>query len=151
MRSDDAVDTSVPRVLALENAAVSTAGSAEQHVDADGRRYSHIVDPASRMGLVDDITVTVIAQHGIDADGLDTAVSVVGAQRGLALDRITPVDGGAGHAQDQHWHDLPAVDTVPRAGRGAGARSLMLPTWVRRLVARRRTDRQPVCGSLIVP
>jgi FAD:protein FMN transferase len=37
------------------------------------------------MGLVSDITVTVIARHGLDADGLDTAVSVVGADRGLAL------------------------------------------------------------------
>jgi thiamine biosynthesis lipoprotein len=90
VRSDDAVDTSVPRVLALENAAVSTAGSAEQHLDADGRRYSHIIDPSSRMGLVDDITVTVIARHGIDADGLDTAVSVVGAERGLALIESRP-------------------------------------------------------------
>ena len=90
VRSDDAADASVPRVLALENAAVSTAGSAEQHLDADGRRYSHIIDPSSRMGLVDDITVTVIARHGIDADGLDTAVSVVGAERGLALIESRP-------------------------------------------------------------
>ena len=37
------------------------------------------------MGLVSDITVTVIARHGLDADGLDTAVSVLGADRGLAL------------------------------------------------------------------
>ena len=42
------------------------------------------------MGLVDDITVTVIARHGIDADGLDTAVSVVGAERGLALIESRP-------------------------------------------------------------
>ena len=49
------------RVLDLTNAAVSTAGPAEQHLDASGRRYSHIVDPASRMGLTDDLTVTVIA------------------------------------------------------------------------------------------
>lgn len=90
VRSDEDTDTRVPRVLALENAAVSTAGSAEQHLDADGRRYSHIIDPSSRMGLVDDITVTVIARHGIDADGLDTAVSVVGAERGLALIESRP-------------------------------------------------------------
>jgi thiamine biosynthesis lipoprotein len=78
-------DGSQPSVLELTNAAVSTAGSREQHLDAGGRRYSHIVDPASGMGLTDDITVTVIARDGIDADGLDTAVSVLGATRGLAL------------------------------------------------------------------
>jgi len=84
----DAGDTpvvSVPRMLELTHAAVSTSGGSEQHVDVDGRRYSHIIDPSSRMGLVDDITVTVIARHGLDADALDTAISVLGASRGLAL------------------------------------------------------------------
>ena len=80
----------VPAMLELTNAAVSTSGSSEQHVDIGGRRYSHIIDPASRMGLVDDVTVTVIAPHGLDADGLDTAVSVLGADRGLALIESRP-------------------------------------------------------------
>jgi FAD:protein FMN transferase len=80
----------VPAMLELTNAAVSTSGSSEQHVDIGGRRYSHIIDPASRMGLVDDITVTVIAPNGLDADGLDTAVSVLGLDRGLALIESRP-------------------------------------------------------------
>ena len=80
----------VPAMLELTNAAVSTSGSSEQHVDIGGRRYSHIIDPASRMALVDDITVTVIARHGLDADGLDTAVSVLGVDRGLALIESRP-------------------------------------------------------------
>jgi thiamine biosynthesis lipoprotein len=88
--SGDRPAESVPGVLELANAAVSTSGSNEQHVDLDGRRYSHIIDPSSRMGLVDDITVTVIARHGVDADGLDTAVSVLGADRGLALIESRP-------------------------------------------------------------
>ena len=75
----------VPPVLQLTNAAVSTAGASEQHLDAGGRRYSHIVDPATRTALTDDITVTVVAKHGLDADGLDTAVSVLGVEKGLAL------------------------------------------------------------------
>ena len=80
----------VPAMLELTNAAVSTSGSSEQHVDIGGRRYSHIIDPASRTALVDDITVTVIARHGLDADGLDTAVSVLGLDRGLALIELRP-------------------------------------------------------------
>ena len=75
----------VRRVLELANAAVSTSGNSEQHVDIGGRRYSHIIDPSSRTGLVEDLTVTVVARHGLDADGLDTAVSVLGAERGLRL------------------------------------------------------------------
>ncbi len=81
----DIGDDRIPAVLALTNGAVSTSGNAEQHLDVDGRRYSHVIDPASKTGLTDDITVTVVARHGIDADGLDTAVGVLGPDRGLAL------------------------------------------------------------------
>jgi FAD:protein FMN transferase len=70
------------RVLELSNSAVSTSGDAEQHLDADGKRYSHIIDPATRMGLTTGITVTIVAHRGIDADGISTAVSVLGLERG---------------------------------------------------------------------
>jgi FAD:protein FMN transferase len=85
IHADDPAVVNVPQVLELTHAAVSTAGNAAQHVDIGGQRYSHIVDPASRLGVVDDLTVTVIARHGVEADALDTAVSVLGAERGLAL------------------------------------------------------------------
>ncbi len=79
-----------PRVLELTHAAVSTSGSSEQGVDIDGRRYSHIIDPSSGMGLADDIEVTVVAGHGLDADGLATAISVLGVRRGLTLIESRP-------------------------------------------------------------
>lgn len=85
VHSGDPAALRVPSVLVLTNGAVSTAGSSEQHADIDGRRYSHIIDPSSRLGLANDITVTVIAPHGLEADGLDTAATVLGAERGLAL------------------------------------------------------------------
>jgi FAD:protein FMN transferase len=85
VHSDDPSVVGVPGVLELTNGAVSTAGNSQQHVDINGRRYSHIIDSSSGMGLVDDITVTVVAPNGLEADGLDTAASVLGAERGLAL------------------------------------------------------------------
>jgi FAD:protein FMN transferase len=85
IHSDDPVRTRVPAVLELTNAAVSTSANTEQHLDAGGRRYSHVIDPFTAEGLLDDIAVTVVAPHGLEADGLDTAVSVLGAERGLAL------------------------------------------------------------------
>jgi thiamine biosynthesis lipoprotein len=69
------------RVLELANAAVSTSGDAEQHLGP----YSHIVDPATGMGIVAAGMVTVIARRGMEADGFATAISVLGPDRGAAL------------------------------------------------------------------
>ncbi|HET7696238.1 MAG TPA: FAD:protein FMN transferase [Vicinamibacterales bacterium] len=85
VHSGDPAVLGVPAVLELTNGAVSTAGSSEQYVDIGGRRYSHIIDPSSGMGLPGGVTVTVVAPHGLEADGLDTAASVLGVERGLAL------------------------------------------------------------------
>jgi len=76
--------------LLLTHAAVSTSGSSEQHLDAGGKRYSHILDPKTGIGLSADITVTVIAKHGIDSDAAATAISVLGRDAGLAFLRRRP-------------------------------------------------------------
>src|SRR5205085_1455318 len=77
-------------VLELCNAAVSTSGDTEQHLDIGGVRYSHIIDPTTGMGRTGSIAVTVVARHGVDADGLSTAVSVLGPERGIALIETHP-------------------------------------------------------------
>jgi FAD:protein FMN transferase len=73
------------RSLKLANAAVATSGDASQHVEIDGVRYSHIVDPQTGMGLTTLSSVTVIAPDGMTADALASALSVLGPQRGLEL------------------------------------------------------------------
>lgn len=85
VHAEDTAPADVPPLLELANAAVSTSGNSEQHLDASGQRFSHVIDPPSGVGLVNDITVTVVAPHGLESDGLDTAASVLGAERGLAL------------------------------------------------------------------
>jgi thiamine biosynthesis lipoprotein len=81
------------RFLRLKNASVTTSGDAFQHVEIGGRRYSHIVDPRTGLGLTDQSSVTVIARDGITADSLATAVSVLGPRRGLEL--IDETEGAA--------------------------------------------------------
>ena len=88
--SFDRANAPFTRVLQLSNAAVSTSGDTEQHLDAGGKRYSHIIDPKTDVGLTQGIAVTIIARHGIEADGLATAVSVIGAARGLQFVDSTP-------------------------------------------------------------
>ena len=69
----------------LRNAAVSTSGNSSQHVDAGGVRYSHIIDPKTGIGLTNDIRISVIAPRAVTADGLATAISVLGEVKGRAL------------------------------------------------------------------
>jgi FAD:protein FMN transferase len=90
VQSGDAPVPGVAEPLELSNAAVSTSGNSAQHVDIDGRRYSHIIDPTSGMALIDDLTVTIVARRGADADSLATAVSVLGPERGLPLIESRP-------------------------------------------------------------
>jgi thiamine biosynthesis lipoprotein ApbE/formylglycine-generating enzyme required for sulfatase activity len=78
------------RVVELEHAAVSTSGDAEQHLDVNARRYSHIIDPITGIALGNGIVVSVIAPHGVTADGLSTAISVLDGRRGADLVRRYP-------------------------------------------------------------
>jgi thiamine biosynthesis lipoprotein len=71
--------------LLLNNAAVSTSGDAEQFIEFDGVRFSHIIDPQTGIGLKGQSSVTVVARKGIDSDALATAVSVLGNDAGLRL------------------------------------------------------------------
>jgi thiamine biosynthesis lipoprotein len=76
--------------LLLSNAAVSTSGDAEQFVMINGKRYSHIVDPRTGMGLVGRSSVTVIARDCTTTDALDTGLSVLGPEKGLRLVESLP-------------------------------------------------------------
>ena len=66
--------------LELVNQAVSTAGAAEQFIELNGVRYSHILDPRTGIGLTNGLTVSVVAPTGLLADGWDTALCVMGEQ-----------------------------------------------------------------------
>src|ERR1051325_291994 len=71
--------------LLVTNAGVSTAGDAEQFVEIAGKRYSHIVDPKTGLGLVGRRSVTVVAPNATTSDGLDTGLCVLGVERGLKI------------------------------------------------------------------
>lgn len=76
--------------LLLAHAAVTTSGDAFQAVEIDGRRYSHIVDPRTGLGVSGPAAVTVIAPDCTTADALATAASVLGPEQGLDLVAATP-------------------------------------------------------------
>ena len=81
---EEGTDNEAPHMV-LHNAAVSTSGDAEQHVEIDGKRYSHIVDPKTGLGLVGRMSATVTAPQGVIADSHTKIVAVLGPERGFKI------------------------------------------------------------------
>ena len=86
----DVTNAPPPRIVWLRNASASTSGDIFQRLEIEGRRYSHIVDPRTGIGLTDHSLVTILARDGTTADSLATAVSVLGPEKGVELVDRTP-------------------------------------------------------------
>lgn len=72
-------------VVELTNCAVSTSGDLHQFVEIGGKRYSHILDPETGLGLTERIAVSVVAPTATLSDALATACCVAGAEEAEAL------------------------------------------------------------------
>jgi len=73
-------------VIALHGLAVATTGDAERAFMHRGRRLSHSLDPRSGWPVPDGVAaVTVIHARCMQADALATALTVLGAEEGLAF------------------------------------------------------------------
>lgn len=109
--------------LQLHDVAVSTAGDAEQWMEIDGVRQSHVIDARDGRPLTFRSTTTVIAPRGLQADGLDTAASVLGPHAGVALVDGTPgsavlmirqnADGQVQRHASAHWPENTHLSTMP--------------------------------------
>jgi thiamine biosynthesis lipoprotein len=77
-------------MLSLENSAFNTSGDYERFVIQHGRRYHHIIDPRTGYPVTHTRSVTVLAPTSFLADTLDTAVFVLGAEKGMKLIASVP-------------------------------------------------------------
>jgi thiamine biosynthesis lipoprotein len=70
-------------IVPLDNLALTTAGDYRNFRESGGVRVTHIIDPRSGRPLqYQGISVTVLANTALEADALDTALMVMGADRG---------------------------------------------------------------------
>ena len=72
-------------ILHLSNLAVATSGDLEQFVTLNGKRYSHLIDPGTGLGLTTQCQVTVVAPTGLQADSLASACLVMGLEKSKKL------------------------------------------------------------------
>lgn len=73
-------------VVAISDRAFATSGDYRNFFESDGRRYSHVLDPRTGRAVENGVvSATVIAPACTFADGLATALMVMGPEKGLAL------------------------------------------------------------------
>ncbi|MCP2028396.1 thiamine biosynthesis lipoprotein [Flavobacterium sp. HSC-32F16] len=72
-------------VVPLNQGAVTTSGSYEKFVVFNGKRYSHIINPATGYPATGLCSVTVFGPNAETANGLSTSLMVLGQKEGLLL------------------------------------------------------------------
>ncbi len=76
----------IQEVLSLHTGALATSGDYRNFFKADGKRYSHTIDPRTGRPVAHDLaSVTVIADSCMKADAWATALTVLGPEKGLKL------------------------------------------------------------------
>jgi thiamine biosynthesis lipoprotein len=73
--------------IRLRDRSASTSSQSERHVEADGRRLGHILDPRTGEPVPAWGSVTVVAEDPALADALSTALLVLGPEAALAWAR----------------------------------------------------------------
>lgn len=97
-----------------EDLAVNTSGDYERFFIDGGRRYHHIIDPATGYPATRSRSVTVLAREATLADALATAVFVLGPEEGLAL------------VEELEGVEVVIVDRDSRVHLSSGVRGLLL-------------------------
>lgn len=76
----------VQAIIKPDGRAISTSGSYRNYYELDGKRYSHIIDPATGKPITHRlVSATVITPTALEADGLDTALMVMGPEKAMAF------------------------------------------------------------------
>jgi thiamine biosynthesis lipoprotein len=87
-------DNHVFATIELSDSTFSTSGDYERFFIKDGRRYHHIIDPATGEPSIGCRSVTIVAKSATIADGLSTGVFIMGAEAGMALiEKLPDVEG----------------------------------------------------------
>jgi thiamine biosynthesis lipoprotein len=85
-------ERAVQQVISIGNNAIATSGDYRNYFEQDGVRYSHLIDPLTGYPIQHNlVSVTVTHASSMTADGLATALIVMGKDKALAL------------ATENHW------------------------------------------------
>jgi len=85
-------DGSILGYVSVSNKSLVTSGSYERYFIQDGKKYHHILDPATGYPVENGLcSVSIISEYSVDGDGLSTSCFVLGEEEGMEL--INSLDG----------------------------------------------------------
>ena len=74
------------KAIPLRNMGMATSGDYRNYFEKEGKRYSHTLDPTTGYPIAHNVaSVTVIAESTMFADGVATAINVMGLEDGMAM------------------------------------------------------------------
>ena len=76
--------------LILKNAGITASGATYRYLEHKGKRYSHLMNPRTGLGLLHHIQTTVLAPDGTQADALTKVFSVAGIRKSRRLMKRFP-------------------------------------------------------------
>ena len=77
---------SIQRIISVGDNAVATSGDYRNYYEHDGVRYSHLINPTTGYPIKHNlVSVTVVHPSSMTADGLATALNVMGKDKALEL------------------------------------------------------------------
>jgi FAD:protein FMN transferase len=79
-------ERAVERIISVGNNGIATSGDYRNYFEEDGVRYSHLINPLTGSPITHNlVSVTVVAASCMTADGLATALSIMGKDKALSL------------------------------------------------------------------
>lgn len=79
-------ERAVHQIVIPKDNAVATSGDYRNYFEAEGQRFSHIIDPATGKPIHHNlVSVTVIHPSSMTADGLSTTLMVMGVEQGMVF------------------------------------------------------------------
>ena len=79
-------ERAVYQIIVPKDNAVATSGDYRNYFEVEGQRFSHIIDPSTGKPINHKlVSVTVIHPSSMTADGLSTALMVMGPEKGLTF------------------------------------------------------------------
>ncbi len=96
-------------IVPLHQGAVTTSGSYEKYAEIGGKRYSHIINPATGYPATGLVSITVFGPSAELCNSFSTSIMVMGKEAGFQLLKKYPGYSGIAVSDDGKFYTTPGI------------------------------------------